>query len=468
MANPLKDLPSVKQIQDHAIYEKYRETYGVADIYLTKLAKQAVQAERTRLKNNEMWENPIHKDILLKNIFKRMDEALQRLSTPAAIKVINATGIVLHTNLGRARIGENAARQVTASAANYSDLEYNLETGARGSRYERVEMLLTLITGAEAAVVVNNNAAAVFLVLRALAKERDVLVSRGELVEIGGSFRVSSIAAESGAHLVEVGTTNKTHPQDYFEAITERAAMILKVHRSNFTMSGFTSEVSRRELATISQNKQLIFYEDLGSGAFYDYQRYGIGEEPLISELLTEGVDIVSASGDKLFGGPQAGIILGKKSLIETIKRHQMMRALRVDKMTLAALTATLQAYLSPEVLKENVPAVRDILADPLEIAKRAQRLLDKLNAYKDLSVETVNTEARVGGGTMPEVMLKSAGVAVTHQTMSVSALAKALRTGRTAIVGRVAQDRLILDCRTITDDEIDDVVRAFQEILRS
>lgn len=461
--NPLRLLPSIKKIQDSPDFQRWLSVYGIDERYLTEIAKRIVSEARRDLRENA-WDAA--EDRLFTHIMERFNDRVRRLLNPPYKTVINGTGVVLHTNLGRARLSRHAVEAVEAVAENYSDLEFDLETGERGSRYKRVEELLTLLTGAEAAFVVNNNAAAVFLVLKALSCGREVIVSRGELVEIGGSFRVSSIMEESGAKLVEVGTTNKTHEADYLRAIGPDTAMILKVHRSNFSMHGFTSDVPRMKLAEISGEHGLIFYEDLCSGAFYDFKAAAIGDEPVITDILKEGVDIVSASGDKLFGGPQAGIILGRKALIDRLRQHQLARALRVDKMTLAALTATLQQYLFAKATADLIPTVRDITAAAETIRPRAEKLAKQLNAVDGLDVRPVETIARVGGGTMPDVELFSWGVAVGHAELSATQLARRLRKTDPAVIGRIERDALILDCRTITAEEVELVVKAFQSLV--
>jgi L-seryl-tRNA(Ser) seleniumtransferase len=346
---------------------------------------------------------------------------------------------------------------VEEAAVHYSNLEFNLNNGSRGSRHYHAEELLKLLTGAEAAMIVNNNAAAVYLVLAALSKRSEVVVSRGELVEIGGSFRISSIMAESGAILREVGTTNKTHAYDYESAITSETAMIMKVHQSNFKMIGFTESVAREALISIADQHSCIYYEDLGSGALFDYRKSGIGEEPNLREIIASGADLVSFSGDKLFGGPQAGIILGRKKWIDLLKKHQLARILRVDKLTLAALSETLKAYLfTPERAKLEIPAVRDLTDSKETICKKAERLICEASELNPLlELEVIEAESKVGGGTMPDVLLPSFAVKVSMEGKTAQTISEKLRNGSTALVGRLHQDAFSLDCRTISEDEI-------------
>ncbi|GGH80910.1 L-seryl-tRNA(Ser) seleniumtransferase [Pullulanibacillus pueri] len=461
MDNPLSRLPSIKYLQDCPEFNDLLEDVSINKNYLTQLTQECVDCVRHKLVNDRTWALEQTTASLTANIFSALQNTLKMVSSSGVKQVINGTGVVLHTNLGRARLSSEAAQAAFEAALGYSNLEFDLTSGKRGSRTEHLEALLTRLTGAEAALVVNNNAAAVFLVLRALAKRREVIVSRGELVEIGGSFRISSIMEESDAHLVEVGTTNKTHLTDYQAAIHDETAMILKVHQSNFKMIGFTSSVSREELVTLAHQQELLFYEDLGSGALFPFSDEKIGEEPVVSEIIKSGVDLVSLSGDKLLGGPQAGIILGKKKYIERLKKHQLMRTLRVDKMTLAALTVTLQNYFNPETLKTTVPTIRDIVTDKDTLYQRAEKLAEQLKQIIGIKTEIKSTYSYVGGGTMPEIKLKSYAVVIICDKIEAMALAKALRLGNPAVVGRIEDDQYLLDIRTINDLEIEGVYKA-------
>lgn len=395
-------------------------------------------------------------------------EELDALLRPALRRVINATGVVLHTNLGRALLSRAATAAMQEAALYPSNLEYRLESGSRGSRHEHVEALLRRLTGAEAALVVNNNAAAVFLVLRTLAREKEVIVSRGQLVEIGGSFRVSEIMQESGARLVEVGTTNKTHPRDVEQAITPETALLMKVHTSNFRIIGFTREVSREELTELGERHQLPTYEDLGSGVLYDLAARGIGDEPTVQDCIKAGIDVVSFSGDKLLGGPQAGIILGKKQWIDRMKKNQLLRSLRVDKCTLAGLEATLHHYLQPEEAAREIPTLRQLLATAGEIRERAERLHRRLQeAVGDrLQSEVVPSLSQVGGGSLPGWELDTWCVALTSPRHSAAALEAGLRRGETPVIARIVKEQLLLDLRTVTDEELGDISEAVMQVL--
>ncbi len=409
-------------------------------------------------------ELPDNESVIIDYVVKRLEVQMQDCLVP----VINGTGILLHTNLGRARIAEQAISQMIAAAGMYSNLEYNIDEGIRGSRHDHVESLICRLTGAEAAMVVNNNAAAVFLVLRELGYGREVIVSRGQLVEIGGSFRISEIMAESGSRLVEVGTTNKTKLSDYEKKINEQTALLLKVHTSNFRIVGFTEEVKTIELVELAHAYQLPLYEDLGSGVLYDLRKRGIGDEPTVTEVLESGVDIVSFSGDKLLGGPQAGIIAGKKKWIERLKKNQLMRMLRVDKVTLAGLEATLRLYLNPERAISEIPALRDLL-QPLEMIKdRAETFLQQLQSktiVPDWNKEVLAEYSEVGGGTLPTLRLPTWVVALTHSQKSAQSLERALRLSKPAVITRVANERVLIDFRTILPAELDQLLAVFENL---
>lgn len=380
---------------------------------------------------------------------------LERKTRPNLRRVINATGIVLHTNLGRALLSERAVRALSEVAQSYSNLEYDIEQRARGSRHALVEELVSKLTGAESAMVVNNNAAAMLLILNTVAKDRKVVISRGELVEIGASFRIPAIIEQSGAILAEVGTTNKTHLSDFERALDpNQTAALLKVHTSNFRIVGFSETPSIRELAELGRRSGVPVIFDAGSGMMTDLQPYGIQDEPLVPQCVADGADIVCFSGDKLLGGPQAGVIAGKKSWIDAMKKNQLARALRIDKLTLAALEATLRAYLEGTE-KEEIPTLRmisqrwDILADQanaLSVAIRAQAA--------DCAVEVVEEFGQVGGGAVPGQMLPSYIVSLQPKGVSVTELEKRLRLGEPPIVARISKDRLLIDVRTLREPD--------------
>jgi L-seryl-tRNA(Ser) seleniumtransferase len=388
----------------------------------------------------------------LSSLIRKDAIALLTKPTTRIRSVINASGIVIHTNLGRSRLSENAVRKMTETARLYSNLEYNLKDGKRGSRHDLTEDLIKRVTGAEAAMVVNNNAAAVYLILKAFAKNKEVVVSRGELVEIGGSFRVSSIMEESGAHLKEIGTTNKTHFQDYEGAINENTAMIMKIHTSNFMMIGFTKDVSSNEIMQLKETyEDLLVYEDLGSGALYPFHQKGIGDEPLVSKVIEQGIDLVSFSGDKLLGGPQAGIIAGKKKYIDKLKKHQLARVLRVDKFTIAALNETLNDYLNEDFV--SIPTLRDILKTPDEIRERSLNVMESVKNTTSLTINIIPETSQVGGGTMPGVELPTFCLAIRH-SQGAGYLSKKLREYKVPIIVRIKEDEVLIDLRTVTEKE--------------
>ena len=384
-----------------------------------------------------------------------------RQAEPSLKKVINATGIILHTNLGRACISARAAAAAQEVAQSYSTLEYNLQAGRRGTRYSHVESLLCKLTGAESALVVNNNAAAVLLILSDMAQGGQVITSRGELVEIGGSFRVPDIMEACGAELKEVGTTNKTHLWDYDRAINEKTRALMKVHTSNYRIVGFSETPTLPELAELAHSRGLPVIEDLGSGCLVDLQQFGIYGEPTVQESVRAGVDVVSFSGDKLLGGPQAGIIVGKKAIVDKLKKHPLTRAMRVDKMTLAALEATLRSY---EIGAYNeIPTIAMLAVTQDQLRAKADALCGLMTAA-GIAAEVVPTEGQVGGGSVPTQMLKSFAVAVQPAGVNLDQLEANLRMGSPAIVGRINHDRFLLDVRTLKESDYADIVRAVGE----
>ena len=382
--------------------------------------------------------------------------------------VINGTGVVVHTNLGRSVLPETAMESILRVGSGYSNLEFDLTTGRRGSRYSLVEGLLCDLTGAEAALVVNNNAAAVFLVLDTLAKGGEAVVSRGQLVEIGGSFRIPDVMARSGAKMVEIGTTNRTHLWDYEDAINDQTSLLLKVHTSNFKVIGFTSEVPLADMVDLGVRHGIPVMEDLGSGCLIDLSRYGLQKEPTVGELMKTGVDVLTFSGDKLLGGPQAGLILGKKEIIDLVKKNPLNRAFRIDKFTLAGLESVLRLYFDEKTALHSIPTL-SMLTMPLKtIEKRARRLLRKIRQIPagacGLSVS--KTESRVGGGALPEQGLLSSAVVLEPVVMTVNDLELKLRSAEQPVIGRIEDDRFILDMRTVADKELAGLAATILEIL--
>lgn len=396
-----------------------------------------------------------------KDIIEDIIGILNKKSQMNLKNVINATGTVVHTNLGRSLISEKAAKNVVEVITSYNNLEYNLEKGGRGSRYEHVEELVCQVTGAEAAVLTNNNAAAVMLALNEFANNGEAIVSRGELVEIGGSFRVPDIMELSGTKLIEVGTTNRTHSKDYRKAITEETSMLLKIHTSNYKIIGFTKTVSNEELVEIGRENDVLTMEDLGSGVLVDFSKYGVKKEPTVQESVASGIDLVTFSGDKLLGGPQLGVIVGKKKYIDRLKKNQLLRALRVSKMTIAALEPTLRYYLDEREAVAEIPTLKMILESPGKVKARAERLHELLGK-RGVECELMETEATIGGGSMPGETVVSYGVAIDGNSVE---LEKAFRLGTPNIVGMIRNDSFILDVKAIQENELEAVADRATEI---
>ena len=386
---------------------------------------------------------------------------------PHLRKVINATGVILHTNLGRSPLSRDALSNLREVASSYSNLEFDTLRGERGNRHDHLIPLLTKLTGAEYGLIVNNNAAAVFLALHTLASGREVVISRGELIEIGGSFRIPDVMKASGAKLVEVGTTNKTYPEDYQRVMSEHTALILKVHTSNYRILGFTAEVTLPELAALGKAKNIPLMNDLGSGSFFDLSRFGLTKEPTVRDAIQSGADIVTFSGDKLLGGPQAGIILGRKDLLTAMEKNPLMRALRVDKLTLSALESTLIACLDENRARDAIPTLRMLSLQAEEIEKMALSLADLIR--KDLSsflqIEVKRSSSQVGGGALPLEDLPTWVVAITPLTMTVNQLEQKMRESDPPIIARISNEQILMDPRTIDEGEANLVLKSLRSI---
>jgi len=450
----LRSLPSVDQLVRRLASEP--ALTGVSRARLTATVRDVLGAERRRV--TEQSETPADAETLA----ARVVSVTRRAGLFSLRPVINATGVVLHTNLGRALLSDLARDRVSAVAGAYSNLEMDLATKERGSRYSHVEALLQRLTGAEDALVVNNNAAAVLLALETLAHGKEVIVSRGELIEIGGEFRIPDIMLRSGAVLREVGATNRTHLRDYAEAIGPNTALLLKVHTSNYRVIGFTAEVSGRELTELGRERGIPVMEDLGSGSLLDLRPWGFPYEPTVPEVVGFGLDLVSFSGDKLLGGPQAGIVVGKRAIVSRLKKNPWNRALRIDKFTMAALEATLGAY-EAGTARETVPTLR-LLTEPLgRVQGRARRVLRALGAEVTarLAARVTEGSSQVGGGALPTVELPTAGVALGATDGAARALDAALRVGDPPVVGRLVDDRLFLDCRTVLPEQVAPLAKA-------
>jgi len=375
---------------------------------------------------------------------------------PRLVPVINATGVVLHTNLGRSLLCEDALNSIKTIAQSYSNLELKIETGKRGLRYEAVDELICELTGAQSAIVVNNNAGAVLLALNTIAKDTHVVVSRGELVEIGGSFRVPDVMTKSGCILKEVGTTNRTHLRDYADAVSDTTGLFLKVHASNYKIEGFTASVALKDLVLLGKDKNIPVMEDLGSGTLIDFSKYGLPSEPTIADSVHSGADVITFSGDKLLGGPQAGIIVGKKKTIDLIKKNPLTRTLRIDKLTLAALESTLKLYRDEKTAVRKIPTLRMLTIPFKDICKKADLLFktikDAIGSLAD--IDFANLNSRPGGGSFPELKLATRCITIQPKNSSVSKLEMRMRLSTPSIIGRIEDNKYILDPRTIQDGQ--------------
>lgn len=391
------------------------------------------------------------------NIVAMITSELKRRTSSSLRPVINGTGVVVHTNLGRSPLASEAEDAIRAVSFGYSNLEFDIESGERGTRYSHVEALIRELTGAEAALVVNNNAAAVILALSSLAQGREVIVSRGELVEIGGSFRIPDVMRQSGARLVEVGTTNRTHARDFQSAISEATALFLKVHTSNFAVVGFTAETSVSEMAALGREAGIPVMLDAGSGCLLDLSPYGISGEPTIRQYLDYGAGVVTFSGDKLLGGPQAGIIAGKRELVEPMKRHPLLRAVRIDKLTLAALEATLRLYCDERLALKSIPTLRMLTTSPDELTQRANRIIRRFRPALPETVTLVKHqgESSAGGGSFPLLQLPTTLIEVKINGASPQQIEAALRKAAVTVLGRIHRERFLLDVRTLLDSDL-------------
>jgi L-seryl-tRNA(Ser) seleniumtransferase len=386
---------------------------------------------------------------------------------PSLKEVINATGVIVHTNLGRSILADRILKRLRTVAGGYSNLEYDLDRGIRGNRYTHIEGILQELTSAEAAMVVNNNAAAVLISLETLASGREVVVSRGQLVEIGGSFRIPEVMRKSGARMVEVGTTNKTHLMDYEEVMGPDTALLLRVHRSNFEIVGFTEEPSVSELVDLGRRYGIPVMEDIGSGCLIDLSQYGVHKEPTVQEVLAQGVDLITFSGDKLLGGPQAGIILGRKEIVDAIRKNQLNRALRIDKLTLLALEETLRLYRDEQIAIKEIPTMKMICQTYSSLVKKAQRLLKLIGKADTLnfSIELTDGNSKAGGGALPLSELSSRLLCVVPKKLSSQSIERWFRSYHPPIITRVEKEKILLDVRTIQEKELRTVAKAINEL---
>ncbi len=452
----LRQIPKVDELLRHPRLASLSCQHTI----LTETVREVIDSMRQAILAGE------EPSLQLDSLCDEVERLVQKKTTMNLHPVINATGIVLHTNLGRAKLSTAAVQAIQSVAQDYNTLEYNLEKGSRGSRYSHVEQLISKLTGAEDAMVVNNNAAAVMLVLSTMARGKEVVTSRGELVEIGGAFRVPEIMSQSGGTLVEVGTTNKTHPSDYVRAVTENTGAFLKVHTSNFKIVGFSEEVSLEEMVRLGHERNIPVIYDLGSGAMVRLEDYGILDEPNVLDAMKSGADIISFSGDKLLGGPQAGIIIGRREYIEAMKKNPLTRAFRIDKLTLAALEATLREYQDPAQAIQNNPTLRMITATMETLVPKGEQLLAELQRTCDGSytVELTEDFGQVGGGSVPTQMIRSSVVAVEPTLVSPDVLEQRLRRISLPIIARISKDRLLLDVRTIEEHHFSYIAESIRD----
>ncbi len=446
-AKLLRELPSIDRLLKHPRCTVLLSRYNRE--YVTEQTREVLEELRVDIRRA-----PQSLDLSDTAIIERIEAAIFADSQPGHIRVVNATGTILHTNLGRALLPRAALDAMLAVGGHPINLEYDLAAGRRGKREQTLEKLLTGLTGAEAATVVNNNAAAVLLGLNTLAEGKEVIVSRGELIEIGGAFRIPEIMGKSGAILREVGATNRTHPADYENAISDKTALLLKVHTSNYKVVGFTAEVTLEQLISIGRKRNLPVMEDLGSGAFIDLSKYGLPKEPIVAERIQAGADVVTFSGDKILGGPQAGLMVGKKELIARINRNHLQRALRCGKLTLAALEAILRRYRQSPNIVEEIPTLRAFTRSIDDIRTTGEKLVPKLKSVLGAAFEVrlERSTAQIGSGALPTEELPTMVISIAHKDLSANAIARKFRAAKPPIIGRISDDRFLLDLRCIFD----------------
>ncbi|WP_293439745.1 L-seryl-tRNA(Sec) selenium transferase [Parvimonas micra] len=447
--NLYKMIPKVDQILDNKVIK------DLLDKNSKNLVMESIHEELDNIRNN--ISNGYDKNIIsnkIENLIDNIKDNLMNKKTFSLRNVVNASGVVIHTNLGRSVLNNEIFENIKKVSIGYSNLEYNLEKGERGSRYSHLSEIIKKITGAEDCMVVNNNAAAVMLILSTIAKGKNVITSRSELVEIGGSFRIPDVCRESGAELKEIGTTNKTHLRDYENAIDENTAALFKVHQSNFKILGFTEAVSSFELNSLKEKYNIPIIEDLGSGVLIDLSKYGLSHEPTVQECIKNGVDIVSFSGDKLLGGVQAGIIVGKKEYIEKMKKNQLTRALRVDKFTLSALEAVFSYYIDEELAISKIPTLNMLTIKIEKLYDKAQKLIEYLGENNEFSYEIIDIDSEVGAGSLPTQKLPSKAIKVISKSFTENELEEKLRSNKIPIITRIYKGNLIFDVRTIFENE--------------
>lgn len=449
-------IPAVHQIADHFKEGEF------SNKIITQIVREEVAALKKRLSAFSFTTRAEAENILHESVECR----LESLNRPSLKRVINGTGIILHTGLGRAPFSEAAKNDVAHAIEHYCNIEIDLKTGERGDRISHVEELIRMLTGAEAAVVVNNNAAAVLLVLNTLAFQKEVIISRGELVEIGGSFRIPEVMGKSGSIMHEVGTTNKTHLKDYDKAISKNTGLVLSVHTSNYRILGFTKSVSLEELSMIGKRHKIPVAYDLGGGALVDLEKFGLPHEPVVGESIDAGADVVTFSGDKILGGCQAGIIAGKKKYIDAMKKNPLIRALRCDKMTYAVLESTLRQYLKPDQLSLTSPVLKMLTENIEQVSARANRIQIAFQHESQIRISVHPSYAQAGSGTLPLEKIQSVRVTVTSIRLSAKRIAEALRSRPTPVIGFVKDNAFHLDMRTVHPDEVNMIIEQLKKIM--
>lgn len=455
----LSQIPAINKI---LLLDEIKELMNnYTEVAVKSAVKKYIEEVKQAILNEELSEVPS-----LSKIVGEVEKIVEKEDKNSLRRVINATGTILHTNLGRSLLSQKIKENIESVAFNYSNLEFDIDNKKRGSRYVHLIDIIKKLTGAEDVLVVNNNAAAVLLTLNTLVKGQEIIVSRGELVEIGGAFRIPEIIKLSGGVPVEVGTTNKTHLKDYENAITEETGALLKVHTSNYKILGFTESVSNEEISYLARENELVSINDLGSGQFVDFSKFGLPYEPTVKEILDSGIDIVTFSGDKLLGGPQAGIIVGKKKYIEKMKKNQLTRALRVDKMTLASLEATLKLYLDEKEALEHIPTLHMISLSKERLFGKADVLKTKLSDL-DFDIRIEEDKAEVGGGSYPASYLESVAVKLTHRKLHATEIERRLLEVEIPIITRIKDNSIILDMRTLRTREFDIVKAALEEVTK-
>lgn len=453
----LQQIPAINKILQQKEVEQLMSTHS--SIVVKSIIKDKISSLKDSILRKEVDKIPS-----LLELIEDIKKAIEYEDKNSLQRVINATGTILHTNLGRSLLSKKIKENIDSIAFHYSNLEFDIDNKKRGSRYTHLINIVKKLTGAEDVLVVNNNAAAVLLTLSTLVKDKEVIVSRGELVEIGGAFRIPEIIKLGGGSLIEVGTTNKTHLKDYKNAISENTGAILKVHTSNYKILGFTDEVKNEEISCFARENNIISINDLGSGQLVDFSKYGLPYEPTVKEIVESGIDVVTFSGDKLLGGPQAGIIVGKKKYIDMMKKNQLTRALRVDKLTLAALESTLKLYLDEKTAIKNIPTLSMISMGKEELLQKAKIFKEKVG--KDFIAIIEDSKAEVGGGSYPTSFLESVVVKISHKIKTATDIEKRLLEVKIPIITRIKENNLIFDMRTLDEDEFDLVIEELNNVI--